>query len=206
MPGGETTHLAVLWIACLAKNCSCTHLDHLISRRAIDVGDCEDEPTGLDYQNPIQGPIPYAPQKLSSRRAVNNTDEHKPTGGSNARGGLCWIPGQLDVCVKTGVRYETTYMSAIFGGIGGRADMMWIMGERMRRGPREHGQGLYLPEGWGTSCGRITNWESLTHHYSVMYCDPVRYISGPRTLAPALRPGILTRSEPKWVRESHAFE
>lgn len=37
-------------------------------------------------------------------------------------------------------------MSAIFGGIGGRADMMlWIMGGRTRRGPKEHGQGLYLP-------------------------------------------------------------
>jgi hypothetical protein len=70
----------------------------------------------------------------------------KPKGGPNAQEGPCWIPGQLDVYVKQGVRFETTYMSATFGGIGGRVDMvLWIMGERMRRGPMEHGQGLYLP-------------------------------------------------------------
>ena len=140
MLSGETTHLAALGISCLPGNCSCTYLDHLISRRKINVRDGGGKPTDLNYQNPIQSPIPHAPQKLSSRRAVNNTDEHTLTGGSNAQGGRCWIPSQWKIYVITGVRHETTYISGTFGGIGGRADMMsWMKTERTRRSRRGYG-------------------------------------------------------------------
>ena len=76
--------------------------------------DREGEPTGLDYQNPIQAPIPNAPQELSSRRVINNTDEHAPNRGSNAQGGLCWIPGQLEVYVKTRVRRDHLHVCDIW--------------------------------------------------------------------------------------------
>lgn len=49
------------------------------------------------------------------------------------------MPGQLEVYVESGVRYESTYNSAIFGGMGGKADMTrWIMREWTRRRPSGH--------------------------------------------------------------------
>jgi len=41
--------------------------------------------------------------------------------------------------VESGVRYESTYNSAIFGGMGGKADMArWTMREWTRRSPSGH--------------------------------------------------------------------
>jgi hypothetical protein len=50
----------------------------------LDCGKMEDELTELDYQNPIQGPVPKDPKKLDIEEVVELTDE-RATGSTMIR-------------------------------------------------------------------------------------------------------------------------
>lgn len=89
--------------------------------------------TNLDDQNPKQGPIPNGPKKLSRRGMHRYADEYESTiirtMGAALKESINWT-----FSARLGVRYNITYILAISGGIGGRADIVQqIAGKKTRQ-------------------------------------------------------------------------